>query len=91
MEIVTGRRPIEYGEDNVLILNEQVKIMLEEGNVLECVDVSMGDPEDEVLPILKLALVCTSQIPSSRPSMAEVVQILQVIKTPITPRMESYN
>ncbi|KAL8246356.1 hypothetical protein R6Q59_007572 [Mikania micrantha] len=92
LEIVTGRRPIEYGEDNVLILNEQVKSMLEEGNVLECVDVSMGEyPEDEVLPILKLALVCTSQIPSSRPSMAEVVQILQVIKTPITPRMESYN
>ncbi|XP_076919234.1 probably inactive leucine-rich repeat receptor-like protein kinase At3g28040 [Bidens hawaiensis] len=90
LEIVTGRRPIEYGEDIVLILNEQVKIMLEEGNVLECVDTSMGEyPEDEVLPVLKLALVCTSQIPSSRPSMAEVVQILQVIKTPIPPRMES--
>ncbi|KAI3798225.1 hypothetical protein L1987_33496 [Smallanthus sonchifolius] len=91
LEIVTGRRPIEYGEDNVLILNEQVKIMLEEGSVLECVDGSMGEyPEEEVLPVLKLALVCTSQIPSSRPSMAEVVQILQVIKTPVTPRMESY-
>ncbi|PWA39666.1 EF-hand domain pair, Serine/threonine protein kinase, striated muscle-specific [Artemisia annua] len=57
LEIVTGRRPIEYGEDNVLILNEQVKIMLEEGNVLEYVDESMGEyPEDEVLPVLKLAL-----------------------------------
>nr|GEV61350.1 probably inactive leucine-rich repeat receptor-like protein kinase At3g28040 [Tanacetum cinerariifolium] len=91
LEIVTGRRPIEYGEDNVLILNEQVKIMLEEGNVLEYVDGSMGEyPEDEVLPVLKLALVCTSQIPSSRPSMTEVVQILQVIKTPIPHRMEAY-
>ncbi|XP_076925224.1 LOW QUALITY PROTEIN: probably inactive leucine-rich repeat receptor-like protein kinase At3g28040 [Bidens hawaiensis] len=91
LEIVTGRRPIEYGEDNVLILNEQVRIMLEEGNVLECVDESMGEyPEEEVLPVLKLALVCTSQIPSSRPSMAEVVQILQVIKTPVPRRMESY-
>lgn len=91
LEIVTGRRPIEYGEDNVLILNEQVKIMLEEGNVLDCVDESMGEyPEEEVLPVLKLALVCTSQIPSSRPSMAEVVQILQVIKTPIPHRMESH-
>ncbi|KVI08279.1 Leucine-rich repeat-containing protein [Cynara cardunculus var. scolymus] len=84
LEIVTGRRPIEYGEDNVLILNEQVKVMLEEGSVLQCVDESMGEyPEEEVLPVLKLALVCTSQIPSSRPSMAEIVQILQVIKTPI--------
>nr|XP_043631812.1 probably inactive leucine-rich repeat receptor-like protein kinase At3g28040 isoform X2 [Erigeron canadensis] len=91
LEIVTGRRPIEYGEDNVLILNEHVKILLEEGNVLECVDESMGEyAEEEVLPVLKLALVCTSQIPSSRPTMAEVVQILQVIKTPIPHRMEAY-
>ncbi|XP_023739879.1 probably inactive leucine-rich repeat receptor-like protein kinase At3g28040 [Lactuca sativa] len=91
LELMTGRRPIEYGEDNVLILNEQVKVMLEEGNVLDCVDESMGEyPEEEVLPVLKLALVCTSQIPSSRPSMAEVVQILQVIKTPIPQRMEPF-
>ncbi|KAI7741640.1 hypothetical protein M8C21_017649, partial [Ambrosia artemisiifolia] len=91
LETVTGRRPIEYGDDNVLILEEQVKMMLEEGNVLECVDESMGEyPEEEVLPVVKLALVCTSQIPSSRPSMAEVIQILQVIQTPIPHRMDAY-
>nr|XP_043609052.1 probably inactive leucine-rich repeat receptor-like protein kinase At3g28040 [Erigeron canadensis] len=91
LEIVTGRRSIEYGDDNVWILTEEVKIMLEEGNVLDCVDESMGNyPEEEVLPILKLALVCTSQVPSSRPSMAEVIQILHVIKTPIPHRMEAY-
>ncbi|KAF7807248.1 putative inactive leucine-rich repeat receptor-like protein kinase [Senna tora] len=91
LELVTGRRPVEYGEDNVLILKDHVRVLLEQGNVLECVDPSMSDyPEDEVLPVLKLALVCTSQIPSSRPSMAEVVQILQVIKTPIPQRMEMF-
>lgn len=91
LEIVTGRRPVEYGEDNVLILNDHVRVLLEQGNVLDCVDPSMGAyPDEEVLPVLKLALVCTSQIPSSRPSMAEVVQILQVIKTPVPHRMEAY-
>ncbi|XP_050237446.1 probably inactive leucine-rich repeat receptor-like protein kinase At3g28040 [Mercurialis annua] len=91
LELVTGRRPIEYGEDNVVILNDHVRFLLEQGNALDCVDHSMGDyPEDEVLPVLKLALVCTSQIPSSRPSMAEVVQILQVIKTPVPQRMEIF-
>lgn len=91
LEIVTGRRPVEYGEDNVLILNDHVRVLLEQGNVLECVDPTMNTyPEEEVLPVLKLALVCTSQIPSSRPSMAEVVQILQVIKTPVPQRMEVY-
>lgn len=91
LELVTGRRPIEYGEDNVVILNDHVRVLLEQGNALDCVDPTMGDyPDDEVLPVLKLALVCTSQIPSSRPSMAEVVQILQVIKTPVPQRMEVF-
>ncbi|XVE81177.1 hypothetical protein DITRI_Ditri15bG0041800 [Diplodiscus trichospermus] len=91
LELVTGRKPVEYGEDNVVILNDHVRVLLEQGNVLDCVDPSMGDyPDDEVLPVLKLALVCTSQIPSSRPSMAEVVQILQVIKTPVPQRMEIF-
>lgn len=91
LELVSGRRPVEYGEDNVVILSDHVRVLLEQGNVLDCVDLSMGKyPEEEVLPVLKLALVCTSQIPSSRPSMAEVVQILQVIKTPIPNRMEAF-
>lgn len=90
LEIVSGRRPVEYGEENVMILSDHVREMLEIGNVLECVDQKMGYnyPEEEVLPVLKLALVCTSHIPSSRPSMAEVVQILQVIKTPLPQRMD---
>ncbi|KAL5542876.1 hypothetical protein UlMin_010586 [Ulmus minor] len=91
LELVTGKRPVEYGEDNVVILSDHARVLLEEGNVLDCVDSSMGNyPEDEVLPVLKLALVCTSQVPSTRPSMAEVVQILQVIKTPVPHRMEAF-
>ncbi|KNA06112.1 hypothetical protein SOVF_184060 [Spinacia oleracea] len=91
LEIITGRRPVEYGEDNVVILNDHVRVLLEEGNVLDCVDHSMGEyPDGEVLPVLKVALVCTSQVPSTRPSMSEVVQILQVIKTPVPQRQEAY-
>ncbi|XVE84603.1 hypothetical protein DITRI_Ditri17bG0026000 [Diplodiscus trichospermus] len=91
LELVTGRRPIEYGEDSIVILSDNVRDLLGQGNLLDCVDQSMGDyPEDKVLPVLKLALVCTSQIPSSRPSMAEVVQILQVITTHVPQRMEAF-
>ncbi|KAK2978536.1 hypothetical protein RJ640_001607 [Escallonia rubra] len=91
LELVTGKRPVEYGEENMVILNDHVRVLLEQGSVLDCVDSSMGEyPEEEVLPVVKLALVCTSQIPSSRPSMLEVVQILQVIKTPISHRMEAF-
>ncbi|XP_041010131.1 probably inactive leucine-rich repeat receptor-like protein kinase At3g28040 [Juglans microcarpa x Juglans regia] len=91
LEVVTGKRPVEYGEDNVVILSDHVRFSLEQGNALDCVDPSMSEyPEDEVLPVLKLALVCTSQIPSSRPSMEEVVHILQLIKTPAPQRTELY-
>jgi hypothetical protein len=85
LELVTGRRAVEYGDDDVVVLIDQVRALLEHGNALDCVDPAMGGefPEEEVLPVLKLGMVCTSQIPSNRPSMAEVVQILQVIKAPV--------
>uniref|UniRef100_A0A1J3HZE1 Putative inactive leucine-rich repeat receptor-like protein kinase n=1 Tax=Noccaea caerulescens TaxID=107243 RepID=A0A1J3HZE1_NOCCA len=89
LELVTGRRPVEYGEDSFVILSDHVRVLLEQGNVLECIDPAMEEEysEDEVLPVLKLALVCTSQIPSNRPTMAEIVQILQVINSPVPHRM----
>ncbi|CAA7032063.1 unnamed protein product [Microthlaspi erraticum] len=89
LELVTGRRPVEYGEDSFVILSDHVRVMLEQGNVLECIDPVMEEEysEDEVLPVLKLALVCTSQIPSNRPTMAEIVQILQVINSPVPHRV----
>ena len=92
LELVTGRRAVEYGDDDVVVLTDQVRALLEHGNALECVDPGMGGrghvPEEEVVPVLKLGMVCASQIPSNRPSMAEVVQILQVIKAPVGSRME---
>lgn len=89
LELVTGRRPVEYGEDSFVILSDHVRVLLEQGNVLECIDPVMEEEysEDEVLPVLKLALVCTSQIPSNRPTMAEIVQILQVINSPVPHRV----
>ncbi|GLJ08520.1 hypothetical protein SUGI_0090390 [Cryptomeria japonica] len=87
LELVTGRRPVEYMEDDVLILCDHVRTLLEEGNPLSCIDPTLNDfPEEEVIPLIKLGLICTSQVPSSRPSMAEVVQILDVIKAPLESR-----
>ena len=68
----------------MVVLQDQVRVLLEHGNAKECVDPRMGgDFLEEVLPVLKLGMVCTSQIPSNCPSMTEVVQILQVIKAPV--------
>ncbi|XP_024390515.1 uncharacterized protein [Physcomitrium patens] len=81
LELVTGRRPVEYMEDDVVILCDHVRALLEEGRPLSCVDSHMNSyPEDEVLPVIKLGLICTSHVPSNRPSMEEVVQILELIR-----------
>ncbi|KAF3532722.1 hypothetical protein DY000_02039256 [Brassica cretica] len=89
LELLTGRRLVEYSEDIFVILSDHVRVLLEQGNVLECIDPTIEEEysEDEVLPFLKLALVCTSQIRSNLPTMAEIVQILQAISSPVPHRM----
>ncbi|KAJ7558206.1 hypothetical protein O6H91_04G028300 [Diphasiastrum complanatum] len=81
LELVTGRRPVEYMEDDVVILCDYVRSLLDDSKALLCVDSTLRTyPEEEVLPVIKLGLLCTSQIPSNRPFMMEVVQILELIK-----------
>ncbi|PKA66140.1 inactive leucine-rich repeat receptor-like protein kinase [Apostasia shenzhenica] len=92
LELVTGRQAVEVGDDETVVLADVVRTVLERGEAAECVDRRMGEfPEEEVLPVLKLGVVCASLIPSSRPTMAEVVQILQVIKTPVVERMAAFS
>ncbi|CAN4097583.1 unnamed protein product [Withania somnifera] len=84
LEIVTGKKPVEYLEDDVMVLCDMVRGALEEGNVEECVDGRLHGkfPAEEAIPVMKLGLICTSQVPSNRPDMAEVVNILEMIRCP---------
>lgn len=84
LEIVTGKRPVEYMEDDVVVLCDMVRGALEEGRVEECVDGRLQGkfPAEEAIPVMKLGLICTSQVPSNRPDMAEVVNILELIRCP---------
>ncbi|KAK9167912.1 hypothetical protein Syun_000052 [Stephania yunnanensis] len=84
LEVVTGKRPVEYMEDDVVVLCDMVRGALDEGRVEECVDARLNGnfPAEEAIPVMKLGLICTSQVPSNRPDMAEVVNILELIKCP---------
>ncbi|KAL5710054.1 hypothetical protein ACHQM5_020664 [Ranunculus cassubicifolius] len=84
LEIVTGKRPVEYMEDDVVVLCDMVRGALEEGRVEECVDAKLQGlfPAEEAIPVMKLGLICTSQVPSNRPDMSEVVNILELIRCP---------
>ncbi|KAI3925112.1 hypothetical protein MKW98_009762 [Papaver atlanticum] len=84
LEVVTGKRPVEYMEDDVVVLCDMVRGALEEGKVEECVDTRLlgNFPAEEAIPVMKLGLICTSQVPSNRPDMGEVVNILELIRCP---------
>ncbi|KAL4387752.1 hypothetical protein GQ457_09G014600 [Hibiscus cannabinus] len=84
LEVVTGKRPVEYMEDDVVVLCDMVREALEEGRVEESVDGRLQGkfPVEEAIPMMKLGLICTSQVPSNRPDMGEVVNILELIRCP---------
>ncbi|XP_054798345.1 probable LRR receptor-like serine/threonine-protein kinase IRK isoform X2 [Prosopis cineraria] len=84
LEVVTGKRPVEYMEDDVVVLCDMVRGALEEGRVEECIDGRLQGkfPAEEAIPVMKLGLICTSQVPSNRPDMGEVVNILELIRCP---------
>ncbi|KAJ8753770.1 hypothetical protein K2173_000024 [Erythroxylum novogranatense] len=84
LEVVTGKRPVEYMEDDVVVLCDLVRGALEDGRVEECIDGRLRGnfPADEAIPVIKLGLICASQVPSNRPDMEEVVNILELIQCP---------
>ncbi|XP_012575516.1 leucine-rich repeat receptor-like protein kinase PXC2 [Cicer arietinum] len=82
LEVVTGKKPVEYMEDDVVVLCDMVRSSLEDGKIEQCIDEKLlGDfSVEEAMPVIKLGLVCASKVPSSRPDMAEVVNILELIQ-----------
>ncbi|PIN02738.1 Serine/threonine protein kinase [Handroanthus impetiginosus] len=82
LELVTGRKPVESPSANeVVILCEYVRTLIEQGSASACFDRSLrGFVESELIQVMKLGLLCTSEMPSRRPSMAEVIQILESIR-----------
>ncbi|XP_058104685.1 probable LRR receptor-like serine/threonine-protein kinase At1g12460 [Magnolia sinica] len=82
LELVTGRKPVESpAAAEVVVLCDYVRDLLEKGTASDCFDRSLrGFAENELIQVMKLGLICTSEAPSRRPSMAEVVQVLESIK-----------
>ncbi|OIV92751.1 hypothetical protein TanjilG_00885 [Lupinus angustifolius] len=82
LELVTGRKPVESpSSSEVVVLCEYVRGLLETGSASNCFDRNLlGFSENELIQVMKLGLICTSEDPVRRPSMAEVVQVLESIR-----------
>lgn len=77
---------MESGGDGneVVVLREYVRGLLGRGRGPDCFDRRLrlrgGFAENELIQVMKMGLICTAEAPSRRPSMAEVVQVLESIR-----------
>ncbi|PPD82903.1 hypothetical protein GOBAR_DD20162 [Gossypium barbadense] len=80
LELVTGQRAIDFArleeEEDVLLL-DHIKKLLRENRVDDIVDGNLKIYDaKEVETIVRVALLCTQSSPEDRPTMAEVVKML---------------
>uniref|UniRef100_A0A0E0JYI8 non-specific serine/threonine protein kinase n=1 Tax=Oryza punctata TaxID=4537 RepID=A0A0E0JYI8_ORYPU len=82
LELVTGQRAIDFSrleeEDDVLLL-DHVKKLQREGQLGSIVDRNLNQnyDDEEVEMMIQIALLCTQSSPEDRPSMSEVVRMLE--------------
>ncbi|XP_031282097.1 receptor-like cytosolic serine/threonine-protein kinase RBK2 isoform X2 [Pistacia vera] len=75
LELVTGRRALDYSQQSVVLW---AKPLLRKNEVKELVDPSMGDEYDfrQMNLVLLAAYICIQQSSIRRPQMSQVVQLL---------------
>ena len=86
LELLTGRRPIdaEFKEATNIVEWVRSKITKSKTGMLEVLDTNVGASctivQEEMLLVLRIALLCTSKFPRDRPSMRDVVTMLAEAK-----------
>ncbi|KAF5444259.1 hypothetical protein F2P56_036747 [Juglans regia] len=79
MELVTGKRPIEpvFGENGDIVSWICSKMHSKE-SLLDLVDSTISEAlKEDAIKVLRIAIHCTAKLPSLRPSMRVVVQMLE--------------
>ncbi|XP_062114035.1 receptor-like protein kinase 7 [Humulus lupulus] len=82
MELVIGKRPVEpeFGENKDIVHWVYKKFKSQE-SVTDLVDSSISEAQKEdALKVLKIAVHCTSQVPTLRLSMRTVVHMLEEVE-----------
>lgn len=79
LELITGKKPIEdeFGEGKDIV-HWVVTHLKDRGSVLRVLDTRvMSDTNrDDMIKVLKIAVLCTSKLPPLRPTMRAVVKLL---------------
>lgn len=81
LELLTGKRPVMFGQDEDIV--KWVKKQLQRGQISELLEPGLLelDPEssewEEFLLGVKVGLLCTVPDPSDRPTMADIIFMLE--------------
>ncbi|KAJ8636681.1 hypothetical protein MRB53_010948 [Persea americana] len=81
LEVACGRRPISVtGSPEDIILVDWVLQCWNKGEILEARDMRLGNEyvKEEMELVLKLGLLCSYPMAAARPSMRQVVQLLEM-------------
>ncbi|KAJ8751175.1 hypothetical protein K2173_016356 [Erythroxylum novogranatense] len=78
LELVTGREP-HFGDEHTCLAEWAWRHSSEGKSVANCFDEEIREPYnlEQMTALFKLGLICTSTLPSTRPSMKDVLQILR--------------
>ncbi|KAB5573750.1 hypothetical protein DKX38_000944 [Salix brachista] len=85
MEIISGKRSVdsEFGDGNSIVDWVRSKIKTKDG-IIDILDknagASIASVREEMMQMLRIALLCTSRNPADRPSMRDAVLMLQAAK-----------
>ncbi|KAL8131913.1 hypothetical protein AgCh_007715 [Apium graveolens] len=80
LEVVSGKSNTNYRPiDEFVYLLDWAYVLQERGNLLELVDPAMGSEysSDQAMMLLNVALLCTNAAPTLRPTMSQVVSMLE--------------
>ncbi|KAM3284850.1 putative LRR receptor-like serine/threonine-protein kinase isoform X4 [Capsicum chacoense] len=80
LEIVSGRNSASYRpSDQTVYLLDLAYVLHEQGNLMDLVDPKLGTDYSwtEASAILELAMMCTNPSPTLRPTMSEIVKIIE--------------
>ncbi|XP_076934799.1 uncharacterized protein LOC143601214 [Bidens hawaiensis] len=81
MELITGKRPTEPEFGDSVNIVEWVRQKIKENKPLtQVIDQNVGNckhVEEEMILVLRIALLCTAKLPKDRPSMRDVISMLE--------------